>query len=514
MRQESPQSRHSSSDGVSAGVSGGMSPSRLLARYRLVLSHAWAHRHELAGPERLASEAAFLPAALSIRETPPHPAPRRALWAICALFVIAVSWAAFGQVDVVAVAPGRIIVSERSKVIQPLDTASINSIHVHDGDHVKKGDLLIELDATQATAENAQAKQELVAAQSEKIRVAVLTQGLLTGHLAEPSIDKISVLCESSQKTCDAWSNLQQQLATEWQDISSKRDRLTASASTRSAQVQATKAAAARYQSLIISLRLRENDYSTLAQKGFINQHAYQDKSRDRLDAENELTRLQAEQITAVAAHQEAVKEQSSYLAEVKKNLSSRNAEAMQHIDRLEQERIKIEQRLGILLLRAPVDGLVQQLAMHTNGGVVTPAQPLMVIVPNQGGLVAEVMVTNKDIGFVRKGQPVRVKLETFNFTRYGTLDGELEWVSADALTRDPQPASGAASIASNGQAPLAYFPAHVRLKQTSLHIDGKDVPINAGMNITAEIQTGKRSLLDYLLSPIQRTLDESAKER
>lgn len=506
MRSSPPLPQTNSGDGISLRG--------LISRYRLVLRHAWTHRHELAGPERLASEVAFLPAALSIRETPPHPAPRRALWAICTLFIVAISWAACSQVDVVAVAPGRIIVSERSKVIQPLDAASIRSIHVRDGDHVQQGQLLIELDATQANAENAQLMQEQVAAYSENIRVTALSQGLLSSHLLAPSIDKVSMLCAPPQKTCDAWGSLQLQLATEWQDIRSKRDRLAATSATRAAQVQATKAAATRFHSLIISLQQRENDYNTLAQKGFINQHAYQDKSRDRLDAENELTRLQAEQIAAVAALEEAVKEQAAYLAEVKKNLSTRSANAMQSIERLAQEHIKILQRLGILQLRSPVNGVVQQLAIHTNGGVVTPALPLMVIVPNQGGLVAEVMVSNKDIGFVHKGQHVRVKLETFNFTRYGTLDGELEWISADALTRDPQPASGAGSIASNSQAPLAYFPAHVRLKQTRIRIDGRDVPLNPGMNITAEIQTGQRTLLDYLLSPIQRTLDESARER
>ncbi len=511
MRPKSPHPNKKNASGI------GMR--ELLSRYRLVLRHAWVHRHELAGPERLASEAAFLPAALSIRETQPHPAPRRALWAICALFVAAVSWAAFGKVDVVAVAPGRIIVSERSKVIQPLDTASIRSIHVHDGDHVRQGQLLIELDDTQASADSAQAIQELRAAQSEKMRVGALSQAIATGHLTLPSVDRVSTLCESQQITCNEWnnlqwSNLQQQLAAEWQDIRSKRDRLAATSETRAAQVQTAKAAAARFQALILSFRQRENDYSALAQKGFLNQHAYQDKSRERLDAENELVRLQAEQIAAAAAHQEAIQEQSAYLAELKKTLSIRNAEAMHSIERLAQERLKITQRLGILQLRAPVDGVVQQLAVHTNGGVVTPAQPLMVIVPTQGGLIAEVMIANKDSGFVRKGQRVRVKLETFNFTRYGTLDGELEWVSADALTRDPQPSNGADSVASNGQAPLAYFPAHVRLKQTHLRVDGRDIPINAGMNITAEIQTGQRSLLDYLLSPIQRTLDESARER
>ncbi len=486
----------------------------LSKRYGQVLKQAWVARHELAGPRRLATERAFLPAALSLQETPPHPAPRRAMALICAAFFVTLIWATLGQVDVVAVAPGRIIVSERSKVIQPLDAATVRSIHVRDGQTVQEGDLLVELDDTQAGAEHTQTQQQRLIALSEKLRTHKLQESVQS---ASPPLllDSLSTSwCTTPELTCEPWKDTQNQLQAEWLDISSKRAKLEASVQMRAAQIQTAQAASVRLHALVGSSRQRETDFNALAQQGFISSHALQDKSRDRLDIENELVRVRAEQATAVAAHKEAQKELTAYLAETHKTLAQRQAHSQQEMQRLTQEQVKTQQRLHLLHLKAPVSGIVQQLAVHTTGGVVTPAQPLMVIVPTGNDITAEVMVSNKDIGFVHVGQKVRIKFETFSFTRYGTVDGEMTWVSADALTRDPQNAASATNPSSNGQAPLAYFPAHVKLHSRSLKVEGKDLPITPGLNMTAEIKTGRRTVLDYLLSPIQKTLDESAGER
>lgn len=464
----------------------------LMKRYQQVLQLAWAARHEIAGPELLASERAFMPAALSLQETPPHPAPRRIMVIITACVVIAFVWAAFGKIDVVATAPGRVIVSERSKVIQPLEAGTVRAIHVQDGQEVEEGQLLIELDSTQVGAEHVQNTQQLQAAQTEKLRASSLLTALRTGVL--PAVSE--------------------QIQTEWQDIRSKRERLAASVQTRESQIQISQATINRLQAQLVTLSQREADYGKLAEQGFVSQHGLQDKSRDRLDTENELLRVRAELATAYSAHHEALKEQNAYLAETQKSLTQREYTAQQEIERLTQEQVKSTQRLALLQLRSPVKGTVQQLAVFTAGGVVTPAQALMVVVPAAHEVSAEVMVANKDIGFIHAGQKVRIKLETFNFTRYGTIDGEVTWVSADALTRDPQNTASATNPASNGQAPLAYFPAHVRLHKNTIDVEGKTMPVSPGLNLTAEIKTGRRTVLDYLLSPIQKTMDESAGER
>ncbi|MBK6850242.1 MAG: biotin/lipoyl-binding protein [Burkholderiales bacterium] len=153
----------------------------LWARYFKVFGAAWQYRHELAGPSRMQDEIAFLPAALSLQETPPHPAPRRAAWVLCALFTAAIAWSIVGEVDIVAVAPGRIIVSERSKIIQPLEAGTVKAIHVQDGSKVKAGQILIELDATQSAADVQRIQQDKQAAQIEQLRAEALL-GALENH--------------------------------------------------------------------------------------------------------------------------------------------------------------------------------------------------------------------------------------------------------------------------------------------------------------------------------------------
>lgn len=154
----------------------------LLARYRAILGAAWEVRRELTGPKRLADETAFLPAALSLQETPAHPAPRRAAWAVCALFVIALVWATLGQIDIVAVAPGRIVVSERTKTLQPLEAGVVKRVLVKDGDTVKVGQVLVELDGTNASADGASVLEQLSVARSEEQRTAALLAALRTNR--------------------------------------------------------------------------------------------------------------------------------------------------------------------------------------------------------------------------------------------------------------------------------------------------------------------------------------------
>ena len=156
-------------------------------------------------------------------------------------------------------------------------------------------------------------------------------------------------------------------------------------------------------------------------------------------------------------------------------------------------------QQARLAQLMAPVDGTVQQVAVHTDGGVVTPAQVLMVIVPKDAQVTAEVMVDNKDIGFVGAGQAAAIKLETFPFTRYGTVAATVKSVVADAVNDDKRG---------------AIFPAVLSLDRASIDVDGRRINLSPGMNLTAEIKTGKRRVIEYLLSPVQQHVNESLKER
>jgi hemolysin D len=458
----------------------------LLQRYKAVLQAAWAHRAELAGPARMADEVAFLPAALSLQETPVHPAPRRLAWGLMILFVLALLWACIGQIDIVAVAPGRIIVSDRTKVIQPLEASVVKAVLVKDGDKVQAGQVLVELDPTMASADKTSVQEQLKTANSEETRTQALLQLL----------SRQKVLAHV-QKGLDADTRIQ--LNAEWQDISAKLSKLEAESAHRQAEIATVKASIAKLEATLPMVQTREADYTKLVDQGFISGHATQDKTRERVEMERDLATQRARLAEALANAAETEQTKSSYKAETQRQLNDRYAQAATKHSQLNADHSKADQRERQTQLRAPVDGVIQQLAIHTTGGVVTSAQALMVVVPDSPTVTAEVSIANQDIGFVNAGQSAEIKLETFSYTKYGTVEAKVDNVTADAVTDEKKG---------------SYYPATLTLAQKDMLIDGKRVPLSPGMNVTAEIKTGKRRIIEFLLSPVQRMGSESLKER
>jgi hemolysin D len=460
------------------------SPWRELAkRHAAVLAAAWRARHELAGPQRLADERAFLPAAMSLQETPVHPAPRRAMWAVMAFVLIALCWSVVGQVDIVAVANGRIVVSERTKTIQPLETSVVTAILVKDGDRVEAGQVLVELDATGATADHANVSEQLRAAQGEMARTERLLAALSGGRL--PS--RLEDAHESAL------------LQAEWLDIAARVAQLDAEGEHRKAELATLQEARAKLEATLPLARQREADFKSLSEQGFVAGHAGQDRTRERIEQERDLATQNARIREADSAAIESARSKAAYLAETRRSLTDRLAAATLKAAQLQQESAKATHREGLTRLTAPVAGTVQQLAVHSVGAVVTEAQALMVIVPADAEVTAEVIVDNKDIGFVREGQHAEVKLETFNFTRYGTVPATVQRVSADAVQDEKRG---------------AVFTATLRLATDRIDVDGKTIRLAPGMNISAEVKTGRRRVVEYLLSPVQETLSESVRER
>ncbi len=467
----------------------------LFARYRAILAAAWQARHELAGPRRLADEAAFLPAALSLQETPVHPAPRRAAIAICALFAVALLWAWFGQVDIVAVAQGRIVVSERTKTIQPLEASVVKRVLVRDGDTVQAGQVLVELDPTNAQADQTSVQEQLKAVDAEMQRTAALLGALATSRAPPLTSQPPPFGLSLSKPRSDAAAQLQ----AEWQDITARLAKLDAEQARRSAEAATVRESIAKLEATLPIARQREADLKNLADQGFINQHALQDRSRERIEQERDLATQHARLAEASAAMHEAGQNKAAYLAETQRTLRERQTQARLKREQLGQERNKTEQRQRLTQLTAPVAGTVQQVAVHTEGGVVTPAQVLMVVVPRDAEVTAEVVIDNKDIGFIRAGQAAEVKLETFPFTRYGTVAALVKHMAADAVADEKRG---------------AIFPATLTLGRSAIDINGQRVALTPGMNLSAEIKTGRRRIADFLLSPIRQAAGESLRER
>jgi len=465
----------------------------LLARYRTIFKAAWDRRDELAGPKRMLDERAFLPAAIALQETPPHPAPRRAIIAICALFTIALLWACFGQIDIVAVAQGRIVVSQRSKTLQPLETSVVKAIHVKDGDKVKAGDLLIELDSTLTAADSTRVMEERSAAQSETLRSQALLAALRRG--TPPSLAAIALkgLTDADRAGAPA------QLQSEWADISAKLAKFAAETARRKAEIATAEQLVAKLQTTLPLAQQREKDFKSLTEQGFVANHAGQDRTRERIELERDLATAQARLQEAKAALAETEQGLQAYRAETLRTLQDREAQAGLKARQLTEEGTKADKRNQLTRLTAPVAGTVQQLAVHTTGGVVKEAEVMLVLVPDDAEVTAEVVLENKDVGFVRNGQEATIKLETFPYTRYGTVQAQVQSITADAVQDEKRG---------------AIFPATLVLNQSAINVDGKRIKLAPGMNLTAEIKTGKRRVIDYLLSPVQQHLDESLKER
>jgi hemolysin D len=489
----------------------------LLGHYGAVIKAAWQHRDELAGPARLADEAAFLPAALSLQATPPHPAPRRVIWAIMSLFTIAILWACFGKVDIVAVAPGRIVVSQGTKLVQPLETSVVKAIKVRDGDKVKAGQVLIELDPTTAQADNSRVSQERAGAQSEAWRTQALLDALTSKSAFKQSGKAPRLPAEAYAANTGlepgAMALAEAQLQAEWQDILAQRAKLEADIDTKSAELETVRGQIAKLKSTLPIVQKREDDFTQLAKEGFVSLHANEDRTRARIEMERDLDTLRSRREETKAAIKQAEQVRTAWRADTLKTLNERHAKADLQARQAQAEGLKTSQRERLTTLSAPVDGTVQQLAIHTTGGVVTPAQVLLVVVPDQAEVKAEVSLENKDVGFVFQGQEAAIKLETFPYTRYGTVSAKVTTITADAVMQEPkvqQDKESGKPIPTGG----AVFPATLTLAHNTIDVDGKPIKLAPGMNLTAEIKTGKRRVIEYLLSPVQTYADESMRER
>jgi hemolysin D len=457
-------------------------------------------------------ELAFLPAALEIVETPPSPIGRSIGATIIALFCLALIWASFGHVDIVASAPGKIVPSGRVKLIQPFETGVVRAIHIHDGQNVKAGDVLIELDPTMTTAEGEHIKNDLVAAQLDIARLrAALSDGDNPQREFHPPAGASPALV-----------NMQREFLA--RQIEEHRAKI-ASLDRQRAQKEAERATTAATieklgaSSPLIQQRVDIRKY--LADKELGSRLTYLETLQQLTENEKDLVVQQSRMQEADAAIAAITESRAQADAEFHRTLFGELAEAERKAGGLADDLAKAEQRTKLQLLTAPVDGVVQQLSVHTIGGVVTPAQQLAVVVPAGAVLEVESMVSNRDIGFVHPGQDAQIKVDTFNFTRYGLLHGRVVSVSPDAMVREtPQDKNnndktkGADSESSEPKGQEFVYSARISLDRTQIQVDGVVTNLSPGMAVTVEIGTGSRAVISYLLSPLLRYQHESMHER
>ncbi|MBI4195602.1 MAG: HlyD family type I secretion periplasmic adaptor subunit [Betaproteobacteria bacterium] len=437
----------------------------------------------------------FAPAYLRVREQPPSPLPRAMLYLLLGVVAGTLAWAALGRIDVVAVAPGKLVPQSFVKVVQPAEGGIIREILVGEGDRVAAGQTLMRMDKKLADADRSALDNDI---KLKALQLRRIDAELRNGALARRQDD-----------AADLFAQVEAQLRSRRQ---AHRDSLEGE------QAQLVKAQQELSVALEVENKLKKTlpiyreqaqAWDQLAREGFAGKLLALDRRRVLVESEQDL-RAQAYTIGSLrAAIAQSEKRSAQISSNYRQQLQAERVETAAQLHRMRQEWDKQQHRYALLELAAPQTGIVKDLATHTPGTVVAPGTILLTLVPEDEPLHAEVWVSNVDVGFVRAGQPVKLKLAGYPFHRYGMVDGVVRQVSADAT--DAKDTQSAPPDARNN--PLHYRASVTLSSDHLLHGDEKHA-FAPGMQVNAEIHLGTRTILEYLLSPVQKTLHEAGRER
>lgn len=433
-------------------------------------------------------EKEFLPAVLEVTEMPPSHAARLLTYVIVAMFTVLILWSVIGKIDIIATAAGKLMPASNIKTIQTLTDSEIEEIYVQEGEYVKAGQDLIKFNQTEVIANISRIENEIEALKIAIARLqALLTENPQENFNYDRDIDAYLIKMHADL--------LKSQII----EKSARIDVLKGQIAKAEKEKDTISADLGRIEKLLPSVTERIEKKKILVDKKLLARLTF-------LEQQEELTNLQEQrnvQAKKMAETEENIeylkKELRQYLAEFDKNLMQELTENREKLASYQQELVKYREALKRTVVKAPLSGYVQQLVYHTKGGVVETAKPIMNIVPENYKLEAQVMILNKDIGFVRPEQDVEIKIDSFPFTKYGTLKGKVRNISGDAVQDEKLG---------------LVFNARLTLSDNKIKADGQIIRLKPGMSVTAEIKTGKRRIIEYLLSPVMKYLNESMRER
>lgn len=445
-----------------------------------------------------APERAFAPDLVRIQEQAPAPLPRLVIGAIAVLFLVLLGWACIGRLDIIAVAPGKLVPRSFLQIVQPFEAGIVRELLVREGDRVSAGQVLVRMDTSLSDADSRALTQELQLLGLELRRIDAELAGTPLRRLAADPADAFmqveAKLRHNRQAYLDSLAEQQAQLARARQDLAAAAE---------------TKSALEKSLPVLIA---QDEGWEKLAQEGYAGKLLAMERKRARIEGEGEL----AAQVHQVSAHRAAIEQAEQRIAQLRSTnqskLQAERVEILAQHQKLEQEAAKQSHRHGLLELRAPQDGVIKDLATHTPGSVVQPATVLMTLVPAGDVILAEVWVDNEDAGFVRAGQRTRLKLTAYPFQKYGMIDGAVTHISPDASEADRGELD--AGLEGQEKASALRYRALVSLSAPYLERAGTRHAVTPGMQVVSEIHLGTRTVLEYLLSPVQKTLSEAGRER
>lgn len=436
-------------------------------------------------PDRLNE---FSTAALALQLRPPAYRARMVTLTICGMALLVVMYSVFTSIDVVATTMGKIVPSGKTKVVQPLEAGIVRAIHVRDGQRVKADEVLLELDPTSTGADSARLLREEMEAEADVLRLTALLAG-------KPIFNPPAGL------SAEMAANQNAMMSSRQAEQRSRLAALDADVARRKADWDAMVSSLKQGETSLPLVRKKLAMREELARTGHIAETGLIEAKLELLALEKEVDVSRNRLAESLASLNAATQQKAQAVAEFRTRVASELADAARKRDAALQERIKADRRREQQILRAPIDGVVQQLAVSTVGGVVTPAQQLLVVAPEHHVLEVEAQALNKDVGHIKIGQRSIVKIETYDFTRYGYLEGEVQWVGGDAFN-DPKLGM--------------VYPLRIRLKEdtTPYAVNGRKGQAAPGMNVTADVRVAERRLIEYFLAPMLRYKEESLRER
>ncbi len=442
-----------------------------------------------------AVERDFLPTLLAITDSPPPKWPRMVLLSVLGLVGLLLLWSVLGKLDVVASAEGRLVPQSKLKIVQPADAGIIVDILVREGQAVTAGQVLMRLDPRLIDADRTTAVGEHAQLALQLRRIDAELAGVPMRRLASDPPALFERISQQGHAHRQAYLDA----------VAAER----ALADKLRSDLQAANELQAKLEKTLPMAQRSAEAHERLQGEGFISRIMADDKQRQLVEVMQDLRAQQA----AVASLQAMLVNSEKKLVQLasvyRSDLLAERAGLDAQLRRVTGEKDKLEHKSGLLLLRAPQAGTVKDLSTHTVGTVVAPGTVLMSLVPHDEPLRAEVMVRNEDAGFIHLGQPVKVKLAAYPFQKYGMISGVIDHIGPDVA----DPAIGSREGLDPAQT-FARYPVWVKLSAQRLMVDDKPLLLTPGMQVVADIHQGRRSVLEYLLSPVQRAWMESARER
>ncbi len=446
-------------------------------------------RDFIKGPDEN-TETEFLPAILEVTDTPPSPVGRMVMWSILLLLTVGLAWSFLGHIDETAVAEGKIIPAGQVKTVQVKNKGIIREIKVKEGDYVKAGDPLVVLDPTSSNADYDSLKKRAAYFALDIKRLEAELEGkpfLIEQHddLNENDIQAERLLYESRQGQYKADYNAASAMVAQKQ-----------------AALQAAREGYEKYRGMYAIAAEKESRLQTLLAENAVAEFQLLEQKSQRIELEQNMYAQQDTLKQAQAEMDEAQRKLNSVDETYKKDVMTSLVEARKQYYAFEEEIKKAEEDASLTTIEAPCDGRVYNLAVHTLGGIVTDAQALMMIVPNDAELEFEVWADNKDIGFIRNGQEAEVKVQTYNFQKFGVVKATVEDISPDAASDEKDPAT------------YEKYRLRLKIKQDSWDIFGESSKLGPGMHVTAEVKIKQKRIIDYFLDPFRQYKSEALRER